>query len=152
MVEVEPARRILDAISQDSSRTTGPLLRRLTLTLLPPLVLFLITMIAGGYLRVYLELEFQDSSLNTLTAISTSLLTLVVAWWAIRWTENRFHGLKSLRQLIQVLGSARVLEREMTSQSPGMDTEADAAQAWQDYCVFVENLGLTPPAADPIRE
>lgn len=152
ILAVERAQRVLETISQDTSRTTGPLLRRLVLTLLPPLGVFLLVMIASGYLRVYLESEYQDSGLNTLTAISTSLLTIAVAWWTIRWTERRFGGMRSLRQLLHVVGSARLLEREIAAdQDDPTNLEAQALQTWEDYRALVDDLGLTPPAADPLR-
>ncbi len=145
------AQRVKDAISADTSRTTLPVLSALFKTLVLPLIVFVITMLISGYMRVYFDMQFQQSTLNTLTAISTSLLILVFTWFAFRWSQARFGGLSAFGEMIRVVGGVRALELAVASASDG-DAEAiailhqSADDAWQTYKDFVAHLGLTPPS------
>lgn len=148
---VTHAQHTRERIAQDTPRTTGPLLARLSKTLLPALLVFVVTMLASGYLRVYLDAEFQDSGLNTLTAISTSLLILVLTWAALRWTESRFQGIGGMRRMGRMVTQMRLLERGIENADTADEAMLDeldqlAGQTWQDYQVFVAGLGLNPPA------
>jgi hypothetical protein len=145
------AQAIRDAISQDTARTTLPLLAAFFKTLLLPLLMFMVVAAGSGYVRVYLDAEFQDESLNTLTAISTSLLTLALAWWALRRAEGRFGGVAAFRRMMAVLGGVRALELAIEAAQAGSpdpaELDATARQSWQTYEQFVAHLRLSPPAA-----
>lgn len=145
------AQRVREAISADTSRTTLPVLSALFKTLVLPLIVFVITMLVSGYMRVYFDMEFQDSTLNTLTAISTSLLILVFTWFAFRWSQARFGGLSAFSEMIRVVGSVRALELAVAN-AGDQDAESltmlrqSADDAWQTYKDFVAHLGLKPPS------
>lgn len=147
------AAQVKAAIAQDTPRTTMPVLSALFKTLLLPLFVFIVTMLASGYLRVYFDAEFQSPSLNTMTAISTSLLILVFTWLAFRWSQARFGGLSAFNGMLRVVGSVRALELA-TTHAAETDDEAiitvqqTADEAWRTYKDFVRHLGLTPPSDD----
>jgi hypothetical protein len=144
------ARAVYDTIAADTRRTNGPMLRRIVLTIVPPFVVFVLAGAASTFLRTYFAAQFNDPGLNTLTFISTTLLTLALTWWTWKYCERRFGGLRVLRLMFEVLRGMSALETGFKAAARGealpLDEAADRTQAaWARLLV---HLGL-PPVAQP---
>ncbi len=140
------ARAVYDRITADARRTNGPLLRRCALTIAPPFVVFVLAGAASAFLRTYFAAQFNDPGLNTLTFISTTLLTLALTWWAWRYCERRFGGLRALRLMFEVLRGMSALETGFKAADRGealpLAEAADRTQA--AWSRLLGHLGLPP--------
>ncbi len=143
---LQQALYVRDVIQQETPRTTAPMLAAFFKTLLIIMMVFVGGLVLSGYVRLYLFDQFQDEGLNTLTAISTSLLTLTLTYWASRWAERRFQGWYKLRQGIALVGRVRALDAAIEAveqDNPAADDaalEARTQAAWDTYTHFVNTL------------
>lgn len=140
------ARAVFDAVAADARRANGPLLQRMVLTMMPPFVVFVLAGTASNALRAYFAALFGDEGLNTLTFISTTLLTLALTWWAWQFCERRFGGLRALRLMFEVLRSMSALESGLQAAERGATPPLDriavsTAAAWAR---LLDHLGLPP--------
>ncbi|MGQ9888471.1 MAG: hypothetical protein ACUVSX_08285 [Aggregatilineales bacterium] len=140
------ARAVFDAVAADAHRANGPILRRVVLTVVPPFAVFALSGAASSALRTHFAAQFGDEGLNTLTFISTTLLTLALTWWAWQFCERRFGGLRALRLMFEVLRGMSALETglkaaERGQQLPLDEAAAGTAAAWAR---LLDHLGLPP--------
>lgn len=144
------ARAVYDAIAADTHRANGPLLRRIVLTIVPPFAAFVLVGAASAFLRTYFAAQFNDPGLNTLTFISTTLLTLALTWWAWKYCERRFGGLRALRLLFEVLRGMSALETGLQAADRGeaLPLGAAADRTQDTWARLLHHLGL-PPAERP---
>ena len=136
MAEREYAQAVWDTISEDIRHTTGALARRFLLSALVPLVIFLVLAAVAGYVRVWVAATYQTESLNITTAVSTSLVVIVLTWVALRLFERHYHGWAGLRRMMAVLGALTRLEtalKEPESLEAQDDLTQRAELAWHTY-------------------
>lgn len=155
---LEQALYVREVIQQETSRTTAPMLAAFGKTLVVTLIVFLVVLFIGGYLRLYLDSQFEDQGLNTLTAVSTSLLMLALTYWTAKWAEGRFHGWARLRLGMALVSRVRALEVAIEGSRNGQqvtraDLEDAAASAWAAYTRLAEAVGIVPieAAEDPLE-
>ena len=153
---IQLERDLIEAIRRSSRRLTGSMMLILFKTFAVPLVVFVVTWVIGGYLRSYVEVNFRDASLTTLTTVSTSLLSLGLTWAAWRWSEKRYGGLKLVRGLGRVsqavLRVEQAIEATRKTQIPAPEdlTEIDrlAHAAWDTYVQAMREVGLPTPGGE----
>ncbi len=146
-------RNLIEAIRRSSRRLSLPIMWILLKTFAVPLAVFVVVWIVSGTLRSYLDAAYQDASLNTMTNLSTTLVTLALTWAAWRWSEKRFGGLKLIRGLVRVSQSVlrveRAIEATRQTQIPAPEdlTEIDrlAHAAWDTYVQAMDEVGLSAP-------
>lgn len=140
----ENAQHIHDTIASNTQRLSGPILRRLLQSAVLPLVVFIITMLLSSYARQYVDMSFASSNLNLLTAISTSLLILVLTWKAWQWSERRFSGWASVQRMFGVVSSVARLEKALSNETSHVELDAAAQSAWDAYTSLAQFLNVTP--------
>jgi hypothetical protein len=153
---IQIERNLIEAIRRSSRRLTFPIMLILFKTFAVPLAVFVVVWIAGGSLRSYLDTAYNDPTLNTMTNLSTTILTLALTLLAWRWSEKRFGGLKLLRSLGRVSQSVLRVERaiEATRQTPIPApedlTEIDrlAHATWDTYVQAMRESGLPAPGSE----
>lgn len=153
---IQIERNLIEAIRRSSRQLTGSIMLILLKTFAVPLIVFVVTWVIGGYLRSYVDANFRDASLTTLTTISTSLVSLGLTWAAWRWSEKRYSGLKLVRGLGRVSQSVlrveRAIEATRQTQIPAPEdlTEIDrlAHAAWDTYVQAMREVGLSAPGGE----
>lgn len=144
------ARAVYDAVAADTRRANGPMLRRIALTIVPPFTVFVLAGAASNFLRAYFAAQFGDEGLNTLTFISTTLLTLALTWWAWKFCERRFGGLRALRLMFELLRGMSALETGLKAAERGEALPLDEVASGTEsaWARLLDHLEL-PPAERP---
>ncbi len=147
MTPYENAQYIHDAIAGGTSRLSRPLLVTLLKSHLLPFLVFIAALLASGYARLYIDATFMNNSLNLLTGISTTLLAMVLTWWAWKWSEARFGGWANVRRMFGVVSSMARLETvlKLAQQEPPGDAallETSAVEAWNAYETLARALNV----------
>lgn len=141
--EIDYARSVHKTISDDIRQTTGVFSRRFLICALVPLAVLIVATIISGYVRVWTAASFQSDSLNLTTAISTSLVVIVVSWFVFRRLEQRLQGWAALRTLLGVLTNLTRLETALNDPQAELAALADAA--WKAYREYTEVIGHPHP-------
>ncbi len=136
--------RIQETISKDIRRTLGPLRGRVVGSMLIPLLVFMGLMIGSGYVRVWVAATFEANSLNLTTAISTSLVVIVVATSVLQRLEKRYRGWAALRGLVTTLAHLSRLETAIRNEADGLEDLADVA--WAAYQSYLTILDIEAPS------
>lgn len=141
------ARAVYDSIAADTRRTNGPMLRRMVLTIAPPFIVFLLAGFVSSFVRGYFNAQFADEGLNTLTFVSTTLLTLALVWWTWKYCERRFGGLRAMRLMFEVLRGMNALETGLKAAQDGEALPLDdaASDTWSAWERLLAHLGLPQP-------
>lgn len=153
---IQIERNLIEAIRRNSRRLTIPIMLILLKTFAVPLAIFIAVWIASGSLRSYLDAAYSDPTLNTMTNLSTTVVTLVLTLVAWRWSEKRYGGLKLIRGLGRVSQSVlrveRAIEATRQTQIPAPEdlTEIDrlAHNAWDTYVQAMREAGLSAPGGE----
>jgi hypothetical protein len=153
---IQLERDLIEAIRRSSRQLTVPVILILFKTFAVPLAVFIAVWIASGSLRNYLDVAYSDPTLNTMTNLSTTILTLALTLAAWRWSEKRYGGLKLVRGLGRVSQSVlhveRAIEATRQTQIPAPEdlTEIDrlAHIAWDTYVQIMREAGLSAPGGE----
>jgi uncharacterized membrane protein (DUF485 family) len=146
--EINYAHAVQGTISGHIRQTTRQLTKRFVVAALVPLLVFVMLLLLSGYVRTWVAVTYQADSLNLTTAISTSLVVLVVSWFVLGQTEQRTRGWAALRRLMGVLGALTRLEAALQNPADQSELTLKADIAWGAYRRYVETLGLTLPPLD----
>jgi hypothetical protein len=145
---LQHARSVRDAIAQNTPRMSAPIIRTLLRTAVVPFVVFVVTTLASGYARLYVDNTFQDNNLSLLTAFSTSLLILVLTWRAWQWSERRSEGWANVRGMFALLRKVVRLEDALRAAEKGntspLDPELNQAadEAWEACVALAHRLNV----------
>lgn len=147
MNSLKNAQHIRDTISQNTPRLSRPIVSRLLQTALIPFLAFVITLLASGYARLYVDRTFRDDSLSLLTAFSTTLLTVIFTWRAWQWSERRFGGWANVSAMFGVVRGVARLEKAIDSAAQldeNINDELDSAaqSAWNTYTTLAQRVGV----------
>jgi hypothetical protein len=140
---------LMERIKSNTRRLTVPILVKLLRTVLPPYLVFMALWVAGSYARSYVANTFNDSSLNTLTALTSGLVLLALTWAAARWTERRFGGFALLGRLFGISRSVLTVEQAIDAAKGNPSQEAIRAvhaqvqTAWEGYINAMAASGFT---------
>ncbi len=141
--EIDYARSVHKTISDDIQQTTRIFAQRFVICALVPLAVLIVTTIISGYVRVWTAATFQSDSLNLTTAISTSLVVIVMTLFVFRRLERRFQGWAALRALLGVLMNLTRLETALNDPQAELAVRADSA--WKAYREYTEVIGHPRP-------
>ena len=142
------ANRVKTVVSKDISRTGSTLFSRFGVSLVVPLLVFVVLMVIGGYVRLWVASTYQSSSLDLTTGISTTLVILFGSWFVLRRVERRFHGWAALRHLTGVLTALSRLETLLNNDQDPDDVTRQAETTWQAYNEYLHVLGYEAPSLD----
>lgn len=153
---IQLERDLIEAIRRSSRQLTGSIMLILLKTFAIPLAVFIAVWIVSGTIRSYLDTTYQDASLNSITNLSTTVVTLALTLLAWRWSEKRYGGIKLIRGLGRVSQSVlrveRAIEATRQTQIPAPEdlTEIDrlAHAAWDTYVQAMREVGLSAPGGE----
>lgn len=144
MNHLQTEQQLIDAIRAASRIHSGQVMAAIFKTFAVPTVVFVVLVVLGNVIRDYVSLTFNSSALNLSTFASTVLATIALAWWALRWAEQRFGGLALMRGLFRVTRLTLEVER---AQERGDTAAASqlADEAWATYQASMGAVGVYVP-------
>ncbi len=143
-------KELVDSIKKSTRQHSFFILKKVALTFVTPYAAFMIVWLATNAARTYVATQYNDSSLNTTSLISSVFLMVMATFFAWRWAEKRFGGVALIGRLLGVSAAVLKVERQIdTAKQNNQLMPEDAAEierlsyaAWDVYTKAMHDSGI----------
>ena len=147
---IQLEKELVDSIKQNTRKYGGTIFKKLLMSFAVPYVVFIILWVITSELRNMVAIQYDDTTLNLTSLISSILvvgLITIVVW---RWLEKRFHGVALIGQLVGISKAVLVVEKKIDETKQKAEaTPSDVAEierlayaAWDQYTQVMRDAGM----------
>lgn len=147
---IQLEKELVEAIKQNTRKHGSAILKKLLMSFALPYVIFIVLWVITSEVRNMIALQYDDTTLNTTSLISSILLVVMVTIVVWRWLEKRFHGVALVGQLVGISKAVLVVEKKIDETKQKSEaTLNDVAEierlayaAWDQYTQVMRDAGL----------
>ncbi|MCA0456618.1 MAG: hypothetical protein LCI00_21775 [Chloroflexi bacterium] len=147
---IQLEKELVEAIKQNTRKHGGTIFKKLLMSFAVPYVVFIVLWVITSEIRNMVAIQYDDTTLNTTSLISSILLVVMVTIVVWRWLEKRFHGVALIGQLVGISKAVLVVEKKIeetkqkTEAAPSDVAEIErlAYAAWDQYTQVMRDAGL----------
>lgn len=147
---IQLEKELIEAIKQNTRKHGGTILKKLLMSFAAPYLVFIVLWVITSEIRNAVAIQYDDTTLNTTSLISSILLVVLVTIVVWRWLEKRFHGVALVGQLVGISKAVLIVEKKIdeTKQKSEADPndvaeiERLAYAAWDQYTQVMRDAGM----------
>ena len=147
---IQLEKELVEAIKENTRKHGGTILKKLLMSFAVPYLVFIVLWVITSEVRNAIAIQYDDTTLNTTSLISSILLLVLVTFIIWRWLEKRFHGVALVGQLVGISRAVLAVEKKIdeakrkteADQSDVAEIERLAYAAWDQYAQVMRNAGM----------
>jgi hypothetical protein len=148
--QIQQSQQLVQAIRTEMGTRSGPIVRKVLFTFVPPYAVMVILWFVGDFMRTSTYATVGNTLLFQMTAITTYIGMALGGYFVWRWLENIFGGWALIRSLGGVTRAVFAVEKslEIARQQPDVapetlhEIDTLAHSAWEKFTQAMHDSGM----------